>query len=423
MPDKPSCKVLAQPIETLKQHNDPLSHYYCAIIDNSMDAILLASTDCKIFFANQAACELFQMTEQDIIDGGCLAIVDVQDPRLPLAIKERTRTGKFRGDLNFKKKDGTIFPGEISASIFNNADGKEMTSISIRDSTDRRLLEQKIERSKILLERVYSSLNEAVFVVDPKTRVIISCNDAAEKIFGYPKAEMLGQNTEFIHINKKRYHEFGKKVSQVMETRNMLQMDFNMKKKDGTVFPTEHTVKNVRDNTGLPVINVSVVRDISFQKTAADSIQAKQAELKIKAERLKELNSALKVLLEQRDHEKKNIEAQLSESINGFILPYMDRIRELGINDLQNEYIKILESNLKEITKPYNHRQSGELRSLTPSELRIANLVKQGYRIKEIALKLNISPRTVEFHRDNTRAKLGIKGKKINLKTFLSNLL
>jgi len=59
---------------------------------------------------------------------------------------------------------------------------------------------------------------------------------------------------------------------------------------------------------------------------------------------------------------------------------------------------------------------------LTPTEIRIVNSIKQGYRVKEIALTLNVSPRTIEFHRDNIRKKLGIKGRKINLRSYLSAL-
>ncbi|NDY74391.1 hypothetical protein DO021_19145 [Desulfobacter hydrogenophilus] len=422
MPSKPSYEELKQSIKHLKQQNDFLNRRYRAIIDNSMDAILLTALDGQVFFANQAACELFQMTEAELIKGGRLAVVDVEDPRLTVALEERMHTGKFRGELNYKKKDGTIFPVEISSVIFKDADGTKMTSMIVRDATERRILIQEIKRVNTLLERVYSSLDEAVFVIEPETRMIISCNDAAEKIFGYSKEEMLGKDTDFLHTNKKTYHKFGKKVSQVMEIKDVFQMEFNLKKKDGSIFPTVHTIKTIRDNAGVPVMHVSVVKDISFLKKTTERLQKNQKELQIKAEHLKELNTTLKVLLDQRDQERKNIETQLSESVYGQILPYIDRIKKQGINDLQKEYIKILEFSLKEMIKPYNRMQPGELISLTPAEIRVSNLTKQGYRIKEIALKLNISPRTVEFHRDNIRKKLEIKGKKINLKTYLSHI-
>ncbi len=59
--------------------------------------------------------------------------------------------------------------------------------------------------------------------------------------------------------------------------------------------------------------------------------------------------------------------------------------------------------------------------NLTPTEIQTANLIKQGKTSKEIAELVNLSTRTVEFHRDNIRKKMGVKNKKVTLRThFLS---
>jgi len=116
MPKKPSYEELERENIELKQKNDSLNRYYRSVVDNSMDAMLLTAPGGDVFFANQAACDLFQMTEQEIIDGGRMALLDEEDDRLPKALEEREITGKFVGELNCKKKDGTIFPGEISSS-------------------------------------------------------------------------------------------------------------------------------------------------------------------------------------------------------------------------------------------------------------------------------------------------------------------
>ena len=98
-----------------------------------MDAIFLTAPDGKVFFANKAACDLFQMTEMEIINDGSIAVVDQEDDRLAKALEEGTKKGKFRGELNCKKKDGTIFPVEISSSIFIGTKGQSLTSMILGD--------------------------------------------------------------------------------------------------------------------------------------------------------------------------------------------------------------------------------------------------------------------------------------------------
>jgi DNA-binding CsgD family transcriptional regulator len=56
---------------------------------------------------------------------------------------------------------------------------------------------------------------------------------------------------------------------------------------------------------------------------------------------------------------------------------------------------------------------------LTGREIEIAALVKEGKSTKEIAERVNISAKTVEFHRNRLREKLGLKKKKVNLRSHL----
>jgi len=80
----------------------------------------------------------------------------------------------------------------------------------------------------------------------------------------------------------------------------------------------------------------------------------------------------------------------------------------------------VLENNLNSIVSPFVRNLSLKGVHLTPMELKVSNLIRQGKGTKDIAGLLNISVRSVEFHRDNIRKKLDIKGKKVNLQSFLT---
>jgi DNA-binding CsgD family transcriptional regulator len=100
----------------------------------------------------------------------------------------------------------------------------------------------------------------------------------------------------------------------------------------------------------------------------------------------------------------------------------LKKLKKTRLDDIQKTYLGIIESNLDDIISPFVRGSSINLLDFTPTELQVANLVKQGKITKEIASILNLSPKTIEFHRDNIRKKMGIKNRKINLRTHLLSL-
>jgi len=275
MSAKLTYEELEQHVSDLKKENVSLHNQYIAIIDNSMDAVLLTEPGGGVFFANQAACNLFQMTKQELLNGGRKAVVDLGDSRLPIALEERERTGQFIGEINFKKKDGTIFLGEVSSSIYKDVDGQTRSSMVIRDLTNRKKEEDALLKSKLWLQNTLDSLEETVLVVTPD-RKILDINDGGKKMFGYSKEEISGLSTEILHVDHEHYVEFGNCIREAFATGEKANFEFEAKRKNGQIFPTEHTVTLLKDPTGTSVGIVSVVRDISERKRAEEALQASE---------------------------------------------------------------------------------------------------------------------------------------------------
>ncbi len=85
-------------------------------------------------------------------------------------------------------------------------------------------------------------------------------------------------------------------------------------------------------------------------------------------------------------------------------------------------YLSIIRANLKDFISPFAHHLSSKYLNLTPTEIQVADLIKQGQSSKEIAALMKVSADAVAFHRANIRAKLEISGKKVNLRTYLQSL-
>ena len=79
-------------------------------------------------------------------------------------------------------------------------------------------------------------------------------------------------------------------------------------------------------------------------------------------------------------------------------------------------------ANLDRITSSFPQRLSSSALNLSPREIQVADFVKMGKSNKETARLMKLSCTAVEFHRNNLRKKLGLKGKKTNLRTYLMNM-
>jgi len=201
--------------------------------------------------------------------------------------------------------------------------------------------------------------------------------------------------------------------------------------KDGRIIPCETSAALISFK-GRPA-DLVVIRDTServlaekaLRKVSRDlehRVNEKTRELKDKAKNLQEVNTALKVLLKRRDADKKELEEKVLLNVREMIEPYLNKLKKTKLDEMQKTYLDIIESNLNDIISPFVCGVSINLLNFTPTELQVAKLVKQGKITKEIASILNLSAKTIEFHRDNIRKKLGINNKKINLRTYLLSL-
>lgn len=178
------------------------------------------------------------------------------------------------------------------------------------------------------------------------------------------------------------------------------------------------------DERGKPLRIVGTHTDISRLKAMEKALRQAQADLENKVKErtveLEQTNIALKVLLKQREQDKTVQEQLIAANMSNLVESYLLQLAESRLSDQQQMLVDILTSNLRELTSPFTSKLSSRLIQLTPSEIQVANLVRQGKQSKEIAALLHLSPGTINIHRKNIRKKLGLTHKKANLQSTLS---
>lgn len=169
----------------------------------------------------------------------------------------------------------------------------------------------------------------------------------------------------------------------------------------------------IHNSSGEVCLILEYVQNISFQKLMLHSFDDVQNRVTV----LEAQNKLLLKNLAVRERQLQEMEDTIQENMNLHIRPVLDYLKK-HINEKDFQLVSsILElafyrlSNMEESKLP-------NLASLTSREMQVANLLKDGYSSKEIANKLFITKKAVDFHRRNIRRKLGVDPK-VNLQVYL----
>lgn len=171
---------------------------YRLLLENSMDAIMLTKPDGSTLSANQAASRMFGMTIEEICSKKRDELVDINDERLPALLSKRNEQGRVMGELRFRRKDGTLFPAEITSSLYQDGSGEVFSSILIRDITVRKQMEEKIRESEEKIRLVFNSTAEGIYGINMDGNCTF-INKSALSFLGYQdESEVTGKNMHWL---------------------------------------------------------------------------------------------------------------------------------------------------------------------------------------------------------------------------------
>ena len=239
----------------------------------------------------------------------------------------------------------------------------------------------------------------------------VAANDSVGELIGATKEQVLEQNYNNIESWKKS--GMLDKAKSAIRENSKKRHELSVKSTFGKDVSLDcHLVPFLSEGQLFLLV---MINDITERLRAETALEARTTELE-------ELNSALRVLLKQRDKDKTELEEKVMLNVKELILPYIEKFKGRHLDAKSMAYLSVMESNLNDIVSPFVHKLSSKHSSLTPTEIQIAYLVRDGRTAKETAELLNLSRRTIESHRQNIRMKVGLHGKKANLRSHLLSM-
>ncbi len=195
--------------------------------------------------------------------------------------------------------------------------------------------------------------------------------------------------------------------------------DYPCHSEDG---PHWYYMRAIRMTGAGPIRVVASHEEITALKLTEDALRKSQEELIDQKQSLEETNIAMKVLLKQREEDKLDLEKKVLSNVKDLVLPYVEKLKNSRLKAKDRTLVEIIDTHLQDIISPLLQRFTNARILLTPQEMQVASLVKDGKTSKEIADVLNISETTVNFHRKNLRVKFGLRNKRTNLRSYLMSI-
>lgn len=245
---------------------------YHAIFDASHDAIIVHAVGTgRILDVNRRACEMFGYSREELLSlgGGVTAAEDFRFQREAALERMHWAPGGTSRAMQWKaaSKDGRVFWVDVDLKKVVIKEDERLLEV-VRDISGRMRAEAELRQSHRLLQIVFSSLNEALFLLEEDSKIVVECNTSAEIMFGYTRAELIGFSFDILHVDEWAAQVFNRDASLAYREKGFYTTEYRMKRKGDEVFPSDHFCNPIPGDGNEPSFLLYVVRDITERKRA-----------------------------------------------------------------------------------------------------------------------------------------------------------
>lgn len=270
--------------------------------------------------------------------------------------------------------------------------------------------EKGLKRSEEKFAKAFTCSADIMVISILNSGKFIEFNSAAEEVFGYTREELLG-NTVFQTNLWNNFKDRNVLLKKLESSGSVRGFEVKLVKKSGEIFDASVSAEKIMLDNEYCIL--ASIRDISEKKKAIES-------LRLSNEAFEKKNIALKELIENIELNKKEEKEKIQLNVEKLIFPVLSKLERKGSN-LDKKYIGLLRDNFNNLTQSFGLKIGVNKLHLSPREIEICNLIKNGLKGKEIAQILNISYASLETHRKNIRKKLKISNKEVNLSVYLQD--
>ena len=390
---------------------------YRGIFDGAMEGIYRTNLQGTEPLANPALATMlgFDSPEQlanEISDLGKQVWVDPRERSVFVQLLQKNQTVRDY-ECEFRRKDGTRIWVSLNSKLVRLPNGKIVCDGFIADITERKQSEQALREAEAFNLSVLNSLSEPIAVLS-QSGTIVSVNAAWRRYHGENSADsnrLDDVGCHYLDAFSKTPSGLGSDPEAIAGVSSVLHGE---KGHFALLYPLSSSAGrrwfNMRVTRMLgPKANVVVAHEDITEQVLSELA-------------LKEKNLALKEILATVEAEKRVIGEQVVANVEKVVMPLVRSLGE-GLGRIQTDMIRQLEAALEDITSPFTHQLSRQFASLSPTELKICNLIRNGLGVKQVAEIEHLAPETVATHRRNIRRKLGIANEKANLTSFLRLLM
>ncbi|GEM_PF-5918506 len=322
----------------------------------------------------------------------------------------------FREEFRIIRPEGKIIWISSYARADYDTAGNPLKMVGTnQEITARKEMEEALRESESKYRRLFDAAHDVIVFLDREGN-IVDINPRGAELTGYAQSDLRKMNV-FQHLLVPEDHALIRQVVKDAFAGLERVYEEHWKTKEGKIITFDGLTVPRRSPDGEVLSTFCTLRDVTGYKLAQETVR-------LYAKELEETNNALKVLLRQREEDRRTIEEKVHANVTQLVLPFVELLKK-SKHRLPEDYayLNILETNLREIISSFTISLARKISNLTPKEILIANLVKAGRHDKDIAAALSLSVATVKAHRRNIRKKLGISGEKTNLRSYLSDII